>query len=99
MSLATSADKNDIFLKIVFSRQVATYVTVNPMGKASRLSRERGIYHSVIDHNSRERARASPTAKRGESTSVIARHPEPNARHFSSVSEHKQIRVLFVCRG
>lgn len=38
-----------------------------------------------IDHNSRSAGR-SPTAKRGESTSVIARHPKPNARHFSSAS-------------
>lgn len=38
-----------------------------------------------IDHNSRNAGR-SPTTKRGESTSVIARHPEPNARYFSSTS-------------
>lgn len=41
--------------------------------------------YTGIDHNSRS-ARRSPTAKRGESTSVIARHPKPNARHFSLAS-------------
>ena len=104
---------DDIFSKIVFSRQVATYVTLKSLEKptVSEYTRHRS-------HNSRDIAASGrPTGiekrrlsaklcwsnvatyidpfavgaldpwHRGESTSVIARYPKPNAGHFSSVSE------------
>lgn len=76
---------SDIFSKIVFSRQVATYVKWNPLSSGCNIQRclesqaeyTRGIDHPYI-YKYRKFAGPRLWDVRGESTSVIARYLEPN---------------------